>query len=909
MKRLAQAVLLVLLAVSTADPAQGPPALPDALNPAPEKVTVDSSKVTVVASFRTATGALRQLHFLRERFPGVHGAVYSPRREKHCCWTVVIASYASPEQSRQMAYKARSLGIARNAYVLTLQGSISEQEHFRLYPPSADINAFPNALADAPKIVTDDRDLILLLGTYQDVTAAEAIARRWESQFSGLHLAVVQAPNGEFGVAIATFVGKQVETESLAAVKAMGIVRDKFQEVVLPSGIAPQWTTVVRPGTQSALAAETVITCYKSAHSFSVEELHACSGIWLTPQTLTRCLLSSDCLGVRDPVDVERFLSANGLTRNSVLNIDPNSIPDYGRAAELGKAIQECRSTAGKSPQEFEKCIAPHLLSPTEEKVASCAANSKTGTDLTNCFLPAVGNDDLRKQIECLQSHFKEDDRIGTCLADAGLQDKMKSINQCASSVQGKSDPLRRCVLPTFSPQDRKKAECLLKTTNGGAAQLGCIFDDRTEIREAQKITVCVEAGPNQAARAAACLADRVGGDLAKIRTCLGSGLITPELAATCAMPAKPELASVARLSSCLLRSKDASSVLTNCASGFVDQQAVAVVAVSCAISAQTETDLMRRCVLPTLPDDDQRKAACMLQNRTDEAATLGCVIDDRSEIKNALAIEQCVERSNGDQRKAGLCLARRFGGDVGQIAGCLGDGPVTAELAATCAFPSDSNIGKAARLASCAATAADAASMLASCSTGLVDPKIQTATACVARSSGATEKLVGCGASLVLPPEAARVAACAATSQSVSAFAVCSVAPVLSPEWEIAAECAVSTGGQPVAFGTCTAGRLSLRELSKCLTGQIGKDCFGENNEIVKFYGGLGDSILHGPGDASVVRQIGTALQGGADGAAHFGNEVAKATGGLAQTVSQDVHDGAKWLGDRTGIHWDIHW
>jgi hypothetical protein len=68
-------------------------------------------------------------------------------------------------------------------------------------------------------------------------------------------------------------------------------------------------------------------------------------------------------------------------------------------------------------------------------------------------------------------------------------------------------------------------------------------------------------------------------------------------------------------------------------------------------------------------------------------------------------------------------------------------------------------------------------------------------------------------------------------------AAAVCAIAKDLNPEQQIALSCAISTGGQPVAFATCTGGQLLARELDKCWNGGIATSdgCFGPNNEYVK--------------------------------------------------------------------------
>jgi hypothetical protein len=70
-----------------------------------------------------------------------------------------------------------------------------------------------------------------------------------------------------------------------------------------------------------------------------------------------------------------------------------------------------------------------------------------------------------------------------------------------------------------------------------------------------------------------------------------------------------------------------------------------------------------------------------------------------------------------------------------------------------------------------------------------------------------------------------------------------------MNEEWRIAAECAVQTGGNPVGFAGCAAGRLTLKELTQCFQGQIGKDCFGPNNTIVVALTNAFNDLIHGPG------------------------------------------------------------
>lgn len=66
-----------------------------------------------------------------------------------------------------------------------------------------------------------------------------------------------------------------------------------------------------------------------------------------------------------------------------------------------------------------------------------------------------------------------------------------------------------------------------------------------------------------------------------------------------------------------------------------------------------------------------------------------------------------------------------------------------------------------------------------------------------------------------------------------------------LTPEQQIALECAAGTGGEPYLFASCAGGRLTARELEKCLSHGIGgQGCFGPNNDIVKALRNVGIDI-----------------------------------------------------------------
>lgn len=212
-----------------------------------------------------------------------------------------------------------------------------------------------------------------------------------------------------------------------------------------------------------------------------------------------------------------------------------------------------------------------------------------------------------------------------------------------------------------------------------------------------------------------------------------------------------------------------------------------------------------------------------------DYLGAASCIVDNEFVLK-AKAAQECW--SNAKDANVGLCLATLTGTEEGAMAAC-----VAANTNDPLACVDDPNVAKARQAIQCAQSAADAASLIENCAADVGDEKTRRAAACVVRANGDTSKMAECAAQALLPGEAGRLAGCLASSQGATSFALCAAAPSMNEEWRIAAECAVSSGGEPISFVSCTGGRLTVRELIKCVNGEIGKDCFGPNNTIRVYY------------------------------------------------------------------------
>lgn len=78
-----------------------------------------------------------------------------------------------------------------------------------------------------------------------------------------------------------------------------------------------------------------------------------------------------------------------------------------------------------------------------------------------------------------------------------------------------------------------------------------------------------------------------------------------------------------------------------------------------------------------------------------------------------------------------------------------------------------------------------------------------------------------------------------------------------MNQESLIAMQCAMTSGGEPMAFASCTGGQLAANELNKCLTHGIGGNgCFGNGNTLVSTIRNIGNEFGQHFGQNSVAAQ-----------------------------------------------------
>lgn len=122
------------------------------------------------------------------------------------------------------------------------------------------------------------------------------------------------------------------------------------------------------------------------------------------------------------------------------------------------------------------------------------------------------------------------------------------------------------------------------------------------------------------------------------------------------------------------------------------------------------------------------------------------------------------------------------------------------------------------------------------------IDPKISKAVTCT--SNGMSVAAATCFAADDIKGPIGDLARCYSDSMSgggASAVAACMAGRALglNQDFQMLAQCAAASGGEPVSTGTCTFGKLALRELANCKGKHFGDDqCFGKNNTLRKTLG-----------------------------------------------------------------------
>jgi len=436
--------------------------------------------------------------------------------------------------------------------------------------------------------------------------------------------------------------------------------------------------------------------------------------------------------------------------------------------------------------------------------------------------------------------------------AAGGKQVTIQAMFDCAA-VWVTPRALLRCALGAQCP--------VLPDTVAGRANLDAVLKDEKLTRDsnlvlratdippqpaAAQIKKCRETTASEAAFMACVVPTVPGSKYERVRSCFDKSDEGQRLSCLSEQVPDPKFKS---LMGCVGGGLPTPEQLLNCSvDSNLKQQADKIR--QCASAATTPENAIG-CVGGSLTPAQKEIAECV-SKRSSASEAAACLDKLSPDMAKARQVAGCLSGGGATSSATVTCVANQLGGDAATIAKCLEQQDRTA--AAICLMGDKKEVRTAQRVYKCVSQGTDASALIANCTEGVLDAKTSQTLACVSRSGGDRGQLAGCAAAAVLPPEAARLVGCATSSQGPTSFALCAAGSGMNEEWRIAAECAVQSGGNPVAFAGCTAGRLTIRELTKCFTGEIGKDCFGPNNTIVKTLTNAFNDLTKGPGENNEV-------------------------------------------------------
>lgn len=848
------------------------------------------SAFAVVGSFRTAKGAMEHLRNLRERHMSLDLAVYPPYYRSGY-WTVVSAAYSTPAEADQHVKFFRSSRLQVDAYVRELRRP--SRRSYDVYAPSIALPTYPDLIRPPSPASMVESSHFVFVATSPDENGAGQVAEDIRRRYPGLKIAVFgPRPNSSvWGVALAAHASAEQAAKAQQLARRLNLV-ETATTVVIPASEASTWRASDRVLMSEARAfRERVESCFRDG-SVTISDMRACADAWVTPDVLNACIGTSNaagdnlpslaeaeaCVALPDTAEGARVLAQLGFTPATVLVLKASNYLSLN-----GTDIANCVADAKGNSQALQKCLLPKLFSPQQKTIADCTAKSDAQA-VTTCILAATAESDKTGVAKCMESTDRSLNAIAMCLKgdDQAALLRMAAFQGCTSSATTQKEFLSKCVGPLQGP-NRAVVQCAAQAGGDPQKVKECAVEQFPNGRDVVALAECSAAAGKDPEKLSKCLIKGdIGGVGAAIAACTAGAAASANALATCLANLDPKFKVAQDLRKCVASAvDDPAAAIRLCAKDVLqpDSQKLAVCLLTAggdplaALSACGGTPAESARVVETV--------ACLQRvgNATDDLAR--CLLIDRPNTSAALEATVCASRSSGDPAKLALCAAPHLGGPAGEVAACLAAQPASRRDPARCVGAADPRLADAQKVYNCLSRGKDAAALISGCSEGILDDKTRQAATCVASANGDRTALAACAGQAVLPGEAGRLVGCAASSQGPTSFGVCAVAPGMNEEFRIAAECAVSSGGEPISFASCTGGRLTIRELTKCIGGEVGKDCFGPNNTIRKYYETMFNDLTKGPGPNNdilvAVRTAGKALEDVGKGVEHVVNEVKK--------------------------------
>ena len=261
-----------------------------------------------------------------------------------------------------------------------------------------------------------------------------------------------------------------------------------------------------------------ILECYAKGQT-TIQKMHDCSHVWVTPQTLILCALGATPQGQADHV-ICPFLTDADADSNSIIGLLKDDNLTIDAALDLStldipflpdtETIDGCNITATTSDQ-FALCVRNSISEQQNKLLPGCLLGSSTDAKLAGCMASDVNMDPgVRKILGCIGDQKPTADNLISCAAPAQSA-QAKAALECFTNAAASASDQAACLVPGADKKQKELTECLLNAAD-----------------ESQKIAACLEGFSPELGEVRQAVA------VANMLTCLSSST-DPDARALCA--------------------------------------------------------------------------------------------------------------------------------------------------------------------------------------------------------------------------------------------------------------------------------------------------------------------------------------------------------------------------------------
>lgn len=649
---------------------------------APETVNRNTvGYFTVLGSWKTEQGARRHVAELQSGHLGLDVAVFPPYG-KNRYWTVVSSSYVGKDTATELQRAARKGRVATDAFVLRQRAIDPQGNAFTVVPTALEIVNIPSFLhLGAEEVMPVEASYTVSVYRSTDEAQVKAKMTALMAQYPALKVTLLKSEQDKmYLIALATF-ATQADVD--AAKKAANRLGIPLADITVSTLSRPdQLVKIIEDKTISQSTWGIVNRCY-STGKITVKEMHDCSGFWMTPTSLTRCILESNCRVLDDrqlnsQVLIEEFLSTQKLDLTTRLVGSREAIPLSGDARHLVDQIQQCKNKAQNDKQKFETCISTQVGMAISSAAMQCAQQHLSGNALLKCVTEASATPEMQAVQNCVQEDHPDPLAVTKCLAGPEKAAEIARVETCLTKATSQEKALSSCIDGIIPTDSREKVDCLTAAGSNSVKAIDCVVPSGSDAGKVTRVLTCANTPSASSKETLNCLTPLLGPDVGRAQECLQSSNDNGELV-MCMAADRPELKAAQNIYKCVSQGADAATLIANCSDGILDERTRHVA--GCISTAGGDKSALAGCVASTFLPKAYGPAMQCAASSTGGVSFALCMAGPSMNEELRITAE-CAVQSGGTPPAFAICAAGRLtlrelgkclSGKIGAEDGCFG--------------------------------------------------------------------------------------------------------------------------------------------------------------------------------------------------------------------------------------------